>query len=139
VSPRCSIEQLIAVGPPSRVGPIQDGVIFLPPVGIIPSDSNGRITLSYSDAVIQIWDEHYNSNVEPEQKVNLNERLADHWLTLYGWEIVERCLPNALTAWLRKCDRETVVPDYDLTYLRNYVQCVLRNEKDLQLTKAAAS
>jgi hypothetical protein len=114
-------------------------VIFLPPVGIIPSDSNGRITLSYTDAVIQIWDEHYNSNVEPEQRVNLNERLADHWLSLYGWDIVERTLPNAIAAWLRKCDRETVVPDYDLTYLRNYVQCCLRSEKDLQLTKAAAS
>lgn len=64
----------------SRVGPIQDGVIFPPPVGIIPSDSNGRITLSYSDAVIQIWDEQFNTNVEPEQRVNLNDRLADNLL-----------------------------------------------------------
>jgi hypothetical protein len=73
------------------------------------------------------------------EEVSISQGLADRLLTLYGIEAIERSVPYAVGAWLRKCKREGRCPTEDLNYFRNYVMTCVRAERDQQLVRKRAA
>lgn len=74
------------------------------------------------------WSTHVQDT--PLAKVKLSEALAEYWLKLYATSVIGLTLPDAIQAWLRKCERDKVSPTGDLYYLRNYIMACLRSNQD---------
>ena len=74
-----------------------------------------------------LWDEAIRATLP--DRIQMSEEMAEHWLALYGLDVLEWTLPGAVKSWAAKMTREGLpLDDYD--YLRNYVMAALRNNRD---------